>query len=165
MKPLPLDPLAKLRHHIDAIFGLGVSDSVDGSATFEFSRRTGRMKYFFVGGKLGGTFRTDGGIALTIHGAQNLLASKNFVANCVVTNREATPFVSEGRSLFCKHVERCGSNVKVGSEVAVLDQESNVIAVGVAQLHANQMKAYGKGVAVKTRQGVRSREADHPDKE
>ncbi|MFL6510962.1 MAG: PUA domain-containing protein, partial [Nitrososphaera sp.] len=116
------------------------------------------------------TFRTDGGLALTIMGAQYLLDhSKQFWENCVIPLQEAAPFVSEGRSLFCKHVEWCGSNIKVGSDVAILDSNSNssngsrdassrrVIAVGIATLSSKLMKQYCKGVAVKVRQGIKGR--------
>jgi uncharacterized protein with predicted RNA binding PUA domain len=78
--------------------------------------------------------------------------------------QEAVPFVSEGRSLFCRHVEWCGSNIKVGSDVAIINGNSNngdndtgVIAVGVAILPSKLMKQYHKGVAVKVRQGIKGR--------
>jgi uncharacterized protein with predicted RNA binding PUA domain len=70
--------------------------------------------------------------------------------------QEAVPFVSEGRSLFCRHVEWCGSNIKVGSDVAVL-YNIRVIAVGVAMLSSGLMKRYSRGVAVKVRQGIKGR--------
>src|SRR5687767_7519976 len=99
---------------------------------FEYSRRTGRIKNFSIGGRLAGTLRTDGGIALAIDGAQHFLdKSKQFRENCVAPVQEAVPFVSEGRSLFCRHVEWCGSGVRAGSDVAVIDND-RVIAVGVA---------------------------------
>jgi uncharacterized protein with predicted RNA binding PUA domain len=126
----------------------------------EYSRRTGRIKNFGIGGKLAATLRTDGGLALTIHGAQYLLdRSRVFAENCVSPAKEAVPFVSEGRSLFCKHVDSCGSNVKVGSDVAIVDGGS-VIAVGVSLLAASLMKQYNRGVAVKVREGLRGRTPD-----
>jgi uncharacterized protein with predicted RNA binding PUA domain len=94
-----------------------------------------------------------------------LIQSRNFMENCVVANQEAVPFVSEGRSLFCRHVEHCGSAVKVGSDVAVLDENDRVIAVGVAMLSANTMQRFSKGVAVRVRQGLRSRISALPEKE
>ena len=109
------------------------------------------------------TLRTDGGLALTTAGAQYLLNnSKKFKENCVEPTGEAVPFVSEGRSLFCKHVKWCGSNVKVGSDVAIIDGSSSggdnkVIAVGVAVLPSKLMKEYRRGVAVKVRQGIKGR--------
>jgi uncharacterized protein with predicted RNA binding PUA domain len=124
---------------------------------FEYSRRTGRIKNFGIAGKLAGTLRTDGGIALTIAGAQHLLDnSKQFRENCVAPVQEAVPFVTEGRSLFCRHVDWCGSNVKTGSDVAVIDG-SRAIAVGTAILPSMLMKQYSRGVAVKIREGLKGR--------
>ncbi len=65
-------------------------------------------------------------------------------------------FVREGRSLFCKHVEWCGSNVKVGSDVAIVDSVDEVVAVGRALIGYNHMKNYHKGMAVKVREGIKS---------
>ncbi|HYX72502.1 MAG TPA: PUA domain-containing protein [Nitrososphaera sp.] len=167
MNPLPIDAWEKVHRHVDAIFGAGVSDALPSDIQFDFSRRTGRIKNFSIGGRLAVTLRTDGGLALTINGARYLLEnSKQFLENCVKPLPEAVPFVSEGRSLFCKHVEWCGSNIKVGSDVAVLDSSSSngggtssrkVVAVGIAMLTSRLMKQYRRGVAVKVRQGIKGR--------
>ncbi len=158
MNPLPIDADEKVRRHIDAIFGSGVSDALPSDIQFEFSRRTGRIKNFSVGGILAATLRTDGGLALTIFGAQYFLRnSRQFRENCIIPLQEAVPFVSEGRSLFCKHVQWCGSNVKVGSDVAVIDNDDKVIAVGVAMFSYNLIGQYRRGIAVKCRDGLSSR--------
>lgn len=157
MKPLPIDPREKVCRHIDALFGAGISAVLPPDIGFEFSKRTGRVKNFSLKGKLAATLRTDGGLALTISGAQYFLDnSTTFRENCVGPVQEAVPFVSEGRSLFCKHVERCGSNVKARSDVAVIDGDK-VIAVGVSLMAAELMKLYSRGVAVKIRQGLKGR--------
>ena len=173
MNPLPIDADEKVRRHIDALFGPGVSDALPSKdIQFEFSRRTGRIKNFSIGGRLIATLRTDGGLALTIFGAQYFLDNENnegssnnnnsskrqFRENCVLPLQEAVPFVSQGRSLFCKHVLWCGSNVKVGSDVAVIDNDDKVIAVGVAVLPYKLINQYGRGVAVKCREGLSSRQ-------
>jgi conserved protein with predicted RNA binding PUA domain len=164
-----MDPREKIHRHVDALFGAGVSDALPADIQFEFSRRTGRIKNFSIGCRLAVTLRTNGGLALTIIGAQYLLEnSKQFWENCVIPVQEAIPFVSEGRSLFCKHVKWCGSNIKVGSDVAVIDGNSSgdgndddgsrrVVAVGIAMLSSKLMKQYQKGVAVKVRQGIKGR--------
>ena len=165
LNPLPIDTREKVCRHVDAIFGAGVSDALPDDIEFSFSRRTGRIKNFSIGGRLAITLRTDGGLALTILGAQYLFEnSKQFWENCVKPMQEAVPFVSEGRSLFCKHVEWCGSNIKVGSDVAIINGngrnggiDTRVIAVGVAILPSKLMKQYRKGVAVKVRQGIKGR--------
>jgi uncharacterized protein with predicted RNA binding PUA domain len=154
---LPIDPKEKVCRHVDALFGAGVSDVLQADMGYEFSRRTGRIKNFSIGGKLAGTFRTDGGIALTIAGAQFFFDnSKQFRENCVTPVNDAVPFVSEGRSLFCRHMDWCGSNIKVGSDVAVINS-TTVIAVGVAILPSALMKQYSRGVAVKIREGIKGR--------
>ena len=158
MKPLPMNPKEKVSYHIDAIFGFGISDTLsEEDLEFEYSRRTGRIKNIHIGKRLFATIRTDGGLALTIFGATELLKSKEFKENCIIPSNEAIPFVSEGRSLFCKHVEWCGSNVKVGSDVAVIDKNDIVIATGRSLFGSNLMKCYRKGVAVKVREGIKSR--------
>jgi conserved protein with predicted RNA binding PUA domain len=168
LNPLPMDPREKVHRHVDALFGAGVSDALPADIQFDFSRRTGRIKNFSIDGRLAVTLRTNGGLALTIMGAQYLLEnSKQFWENCVMPVQEAVPFVSEGRSLFCKHVKWCGSNIKVGSDVAVIDGNSSdggsdngsrrVVAVGIAMLSSRLMKQYRKGVAVKVRQGIKGR--------
>ncbi|MEO9319980.1 MAG: PUA domain-containing protein [Nitrososphaera sp.] len=159
MKPLPLDYTDKLSMHLDAIFGSGVSKVLDGRpVSFEFSRKTGRVKSFKVGENLAGTFRTDGGVAITVSGAALLIGSADFLKNCVNVLEDAVPFVSEGRSVFCKHVTSCGSNVRVGSDVAILDSSGKgVIAVGVSLLDGRCMKAYQRGVAVRIREGIKGR--------
>ena len=157
MNPLPIDAREKVCRHVDALFGAGVSDCIPAHVQFEFSRRTGRIKNFAIAGRLAGTLRTDGGIALTIPGAQHFLDnSRQFRENCVTPVQDAVPFVSEGRSLFCRHVEWCGSNVQAGSDVAVIDK-SRVIAVGAAILPSRLMKQYSRGVAVKIREGIKGR--------
>ena len=101
------------------------------------------------------TLRTDGGLALTIFGATEFLGTERFRQNCIIPAEQALPFVRQGRSLFCKHVEWCGSNVKVGSDVAIVD-EWRVVAVGRALIGCNHMKNYHKGIAVKVREGIKS---------
>jgi uncharacterized protein with predicted RNA binding PUA domain len=163
LNPLPLDPRDKVCLHVDAIFGRGVSDALPADLQFEFSRRTGRIKNFSINGMLIATLRTDGGLALTVGGARFFAEnSKAFRENCVVPAQDAVPFVSEGRSLFCRHIEWCGANVRPGSDVAVLDGNNghdSVIAVGIAVLGSGLMNRYNRGVAVKVREGIKGRTA------
>ncbi|MDQ3838949.1 MAG: queuine tRNA-ribosyltransferase [Thermoproteota archaeon] len=161
MKPLPLNPRQKISHHIDALFGKGVSKALPiEKIQFEYSRKTGRIKNFSLQNRLIATLRTDGGLALTVFGAQELSRVKHFKQNCVIPAQEAFPFVSEGRSLFCKHVQWCGSNIRSGSDVAVLEKDSSkvrVIATGVALVDNSLMRGYQRGVAVRIREGIKTR--------
>ena len=162
MNPLVLNSINKISHHLDSLFGSGVSNALPlEEVQFEYSKKTGRIKNFCIRNQLIATLRTDGGLALTVFGAQELCKTKYFRENCVIPSQEALPFVSEGRSLFCKHVQWCGSNVKPGSDVAVLESYSNnakVVATGVALFGNAMMNKYERGVAVRIREGIKSRE-------
>jgi conserved protein with predicted RNA binding PUA domain len=151
---ISVDPREKIRHHLNALFGTYFN--LPKSTTFNYSRRTGRIKSFSFDNQLAGTLRTDGGIALTLSGAEILMKNAQFKTNCVIPIQEAVPFVSEGRSLFCKHVKWCGSNVGVGSDVVVIDDNDKILAVGRARIASNMMKGFDAGVAVRVRQGIKS---------
>ena len=152
-----LNPNEKISYHIDTLFGKGVSNVLPKELSFIYSRKTGRIKSFGINDELVGTLRSDGGIALTIFGASILLSSSNFKQNCIIPNHDALPFVSEGRSLFCKHVEWFGSNINIGSEVVVIDRKGEVVAVGKSVVSQSQLHGGIAEVAVKVREGRKSR--------
>ena len=155
MRNLALDPKQKIAINLDVIFGPNISSYVPvDKLDFTFSRRTGRIKNILLDNNLVATLRTDGGLALTIFGAKLLLLSPNFKENCVTVSNDVSEFISNGKSVFCKHVVNCGNNVRVGSDVAVLDQEGNVIAVGRAVLSAKMIREFKRGVAVKVLEGL-----------
>ncbi len=152
-----LNPNDKISYHIDALFGKGVSNVLPKELSFKYSKKTGRIKSFGRKDQLVGTLRSDGGIALTIFGGSILMNSSNFKQNCVIPNHDALPFVSEGRSLFCKHVEWFGSNINIGSEVVVIDKNDDVVAVGKSVVSQSQLYGRIGDVAVRVREGIKSR--------
>lgn len=152
-----LNPNEKISYHIDALFGKGVSSVLPRQLTFSYSRKTGRIKSFGINDQLIGTLRSDGGIALTIFGASILLNEDSFKQNCIIPKEEALPFVSEGRSLFCKHVEWFGSNINIGSEAVVIDKSDVVLAVGKSAVSQSQLLGRIGDVAVRVREGIKSR--------
>lgn len=147
----------KIAYQIDALFGKGVSLVLPNKISFIYSRKTGRIKSFVVNDELVGTLRSDGGIALTILGASIFMHSDEFKQNCIIPIHDALPFVSEGRSLFCKHVEWFGSNINIGSEVVVIDKNDDVLAVGKSVVSQSQLRGGIGDVAVKVREGIKSR--------
>src|SRR5574341_1147365 len=155
MRNLALDPKQKIAISLDAIFGPNISSHVPvDKLDFTFSRRTGRIKNILLDNNLVATLRTDGGLALTIFGAKLLLQSPNFKENCVTVSNDVSEFISNGKSVFCKHVVNCGNNVRVGSDVAILNEDGNVIAVGRAVLSAKMIREFKRGAAVKVREGL-----------
>lgn len=157
MRKLSIDPKQKIGANIDAIFGSSISTSIPVEKfEFTFSKRTGRIKNVLHNNNLVATLRTDGGLALTVYGARLFMQGRNFRENCVIIRNDVAEFIADGKSVFCKHVVSCGSNVSVGSEVAVLDQDGNVIGVGKAVLSAKMIMEFKRGVAVKVREGLKA---------
>ena len=130
-----MDSRTKIRRTLDALFGQGAGAALPGDAGITAYRRNGRPRAARLGGTLLCTLRTDGGIAVTPRFAQMLLGRGRFRQSCVEVDAESRPFVERGRSVFCGHVEWCGSDVAVGAEAAALFG-GRVIAVGRAALPA-----------------------------
>ena len=156
-----MDNLLKLRQTIDALFGKGVSRYLPKDIEIIFSKKTGRIRTVHFHEKLLCTLRIDGGLAITPYFAQLLLKSKKFKENCLEINKDAAPFVSEGRSVFCKHVIWCGKNIQIASDTPVMFQ-NKVIAVGRAVLSSEMIVDFERGVAVKVRDSLKSRNGEIP---
>ena len=151
-----MEHVQKLENSLDALFGNGVSKYLPKDIEITFSRKTGRIRTVSHKGKLLCTLRIDGGLAISTHFAQILLKSKSFKENCIHINQDAAPFVMEGRSVFCKHVTKCGKNVQISGDTPVLFK-NKVIAVGRAVLSCEMISDFNRGVAVKVRDSLKSR--------
>ena len=155
-----MDHFLKLQYTIDALFGNGVSRYLPKNVEMTFSKKTGRIRTVSHKGKLLCTLRIDGGLAISPYFAQMLLKSKKFRQNCVEVNKDAAPFVQEGRSVFCKHVVWCGKNVRISADTPVLFKDK-VIAVGRAVLSYDMISDFNRGVAIKVRDSLKSRSEEH----
>ena len=150
-----MDPVLKLQHTIDALFGTGVSRHLPKDIKITFSRKTGRIREVYHDKKLLCTLRIDGGLAISPYFAQILLKSKRFKENCVEIDEESKPFVQDGKSVFCKHVVWCGKNIRIQADVPVL-YKNKVIAVGKAVLPSELIPQMKRGVAIKVRDSLKS---------
>jgi len=151
-----VDQILKLEHSLDALFGNGVSKYLPKDIKIIFSRKTGRIRTVYHNDKILCTLRIDGGLAISTHFAQILLKSKSFKENCIEVNSDAAPFVMEGRSVFCKHVTKCGKKVRISADTPILFK-NKVIAVGRAVLSSEMISDFNQGVAVKVRDSLKSR--------
>ncbi|QLH05317.1 queuine tRNA-ribosyltransferase [Nitrosopumilus oxyclinae] len=151
-----MDHIVKLQHSLDALFGNGTSKLLPKDIEMTFSRKTGRIRTVSHKGKFLCTLRIDGSLAISIHFAQMLLKNKKFKENCIEINSDAAPFVEQGRSVFCKHVVSCGKNVQISADTPVLFK-NKVIAVGRALLASDMISDFDRGVAIKIRDSLKSR--------
>ncbi len=148
--------MIKLRHSLDALFGGGTSKLLPKDAEMTFSRKTGRIRTVSHKGELLCTLRIDGSLAISVHFAQMLLKNKGFKENCIEINSDAAPFVEQGRSVFCKHVVSCGKNVRISADTPVLFK-NKIVAVGRALLSSEMIPDFDRGVAIKVRDSLKSR--------
>ena len=151
-----MDHILKLQHSLDALFGNGTSKLLPKDIEMTFSRKTGRIRTVSQKGKFLCTLRIDGSLAISIHFAQMLIKNKKFKENCIEINSDAAPFVEQGRSVFCKHVVSCGKNVQISADTPVLFK-NKVIAVGRALLSSDMISDFDRGVAIKIRDSLKSR--------
>lgn len=150
-----MDPLVKLKHTIDALFGNGISKNLPKNIEMTFSKKTGRIREVYHDKKLLCTLRIDGGLAISPYFAQILLKNKKFKQNCIEVNDDSEPFVRDGKSVFCKHVTWAGKSILIGADVPVL-HDGQVIAVGKAIVNAEMMGSLKRGVAVKVRDSLKN---------
>ena len=154
-----MEHFLKLQQSLDALFGPGSSKYLPKDIDVILSRKTGRIRTVSHKGKLLCTLRINGSLAISIDFAQILLQSKTFRENCIEINKDAAPFVMEGRSVFSKHVVWCGKNVRVAADTPILF-ENNVIAVGKAILSSEMISDFNRGVAIKVRASLKSRKEE-----
>ena len=154
-----MEHFLKLQQSLDALFGPGSSKYLPKDIDVILSRKTGRIRTVSHKGNILCTLRINGSLAISIDFAQTLLQSKTFRENCIEINKDAAPFVMEGRSVFCKHVVWCGKNVRVAADTPILF-ENKIIAVGKAILSSEMISDFNRGVAIKVRDSLKSRKGE-----
>ena len=154
-----MEHFLKLQQSLDALFGTGSSKYLPKDIDVILSRKTGRIRTVSHKGKILCTLRINGSLAISIDFAQTLLQSKTFRENCIEINKDAAPFVMEGRSVFCKHVVWCGKNVRIAADTPILF-ENKIVAVGKAILSSEMISDFNRGVAIKVRDSLKSRKGE-----
>ena len=154
-----MEHFVKLQQSLDALFGPGSSKYLPKDIDVILSRKTGRIRTVSHKGNILCTLRINGSLAISIDFAQTLLQSKTFRENCIEINKDAAPFVMEGRSVFCKHVVWCGKNVRIAADTPILF-ENKIIAVGKAVLSSEMISDFNRGVAIKVRDSLKSRKGE-----
>lgn len=147
--------LERVRSIADYQFGPGCGAALfpDG-VTLEHSKKTGKIRFVRLGEQLLASLRpTDGMFTLSIAGAERLVSRIEGLDYTVKVLDEIAEFAARGKNVFAKHVVEAGASIRPGDEVVVLDSKKMVLAVGRALLNAEEMLAFGVGVAVRTRRG------------
>lgn len=152
------ETLTRVRAIADYQLGRGAGEALfPDRISVVFSRRTGRIRHIYLGGKLLATLRPrDGMFSLTLTGAKRLMDGIDPPRLWVRVVNDVASFVAEGKSVFAKHVAGADSDIRPMEEVTVVDEKGRLLAVGRAVLTGKEMLAFKRGVAVRVRRGIGS---------
>jgi len=146
--------LSKVTAVCDMQFGKGVGKILtDGEIKVVKSKKTGKIRNVYLNNKHILSMRAnDGMFTLKIEGGKILHNKFKKPLLRVVVNKDAVPFVKEGKSVFAKFVKNCDSKLRPSDECLVVDEKDNLLSIGRCILNKDEMLSFGNGVAVKTRE-------------
>ncbi|HID26508.1 MAG TPA: pseudouridine synthase [Methanosarcinales archaeon] len=150
-----MQKLKKVRIIADYQFGRGAGKALfPENVEFQLSN-TKRVRQILLNGKRLATLRAkDGLFTLSIYGADRLHKHFPYPHLRVVMNKEASPFIAQGKTAFARHVVAVDPEIRAGEEVILVDENDKLLATGKTLLCASEMLSFKKGVAVYVRQGV-----------
>ena len=121
------------------------------------SRKTGKIRNVYVDGKHIVSMRaSDGFFTLKIEGAKILHSSFPPPKLRVTVSNEAEPFIRDGKNVFAKFVLDCDYEIRPYDEVLIVNEKDELIGVGQSIMNREEMLSFSRGVAVKTRYGLKN---------
>jgi uncharacterized protein with predicted RNA binding PUA domain len=105
------------------------------------------------------TYAVDGRFTLGVCGGRRLVERFDAPTYRVVVGDESEPFVRDGKNAFAKFVREVDPDVRPGDDVAVVDEDDSLLAVGRAELSGGAMTDFETGMAVKVRSGASAPES------
>jgi predicted RNA-binding protein (TIGR00451 family) len=155
-KPTGMNPdLKRIRAIANYQFGFGIGNALfPKDVSFERSKRTGKIRFIWIGKTLIATMRpTDGFLTFTIAGAKRLVSVVNSLGCTVIIQDDVAEVIAQGKNVMARHVVDAGGGIRPGDEVVVLNLKKEVQGVGRSLLTREEMLAFRTGVAVRTRRG------------
>ncbi|MEM3713349.1 MAG: PUA domain-containing protein [Nitrososphaeria archaeon] len=146
----------KIKKIADYQFGKGIGEILfPNNVEIEKSRKTGKIKRVKLYGKNIATIRANNGyITLTIDGAKILKEKLGPPKMRVIVSNEISEIIKSGKNVFAKHIKEADPEIVPGSEVMVVNENDELLAVGKAILNGEEMILFKSGLAVKVRKGV-----------
>lgn len=125
-----------------------------GKIEFVKSRKLDRIRNVISDGEHILSMRAgDGLYTLKTEGAKRIAEKVSAPFMRVSVNDDSIPYVSKGRNAFCQFVIDCDPGLRPMDEVIVTDRNDNVLATGRAMMTQNEIKSFGRGIAIKVRSG------------
>lgn len=160
MKKRALKPseLEELRVLVDYQLGLGAGKALIPSldrVLVTVSPNTLRIRNVYVDGRLAFSIRAgDSKIILHIYGGYLLWRNYNKYPKVIIVN-EVSDFIADGGNVFAKHVLHVDDYLRAGDEVIVINEQSNLLAVGTLKLSPTEILSFTYGEAVRVREGIK----------
>ena len=125
---------------------------------FKFSKNTGKLKHIYIDEVLQANYRASlGTFSITIDAAKRILHKIDFPDFRVQVQSDVSEFISDGKSVFAKHVKTIDPSLRIGNEVFIVDEQDKLLAVGKLSLPPKYIPCFKFGSAVNVRQGKNSK--------
>ncbi|UCH71885.1 MAG: tRNA guanosine(15) transglycosylase TgtA [Thermoplasmatales archaeon] len=140
----------------DMQFYQGSSNALfNGNIKIVKSKKTGKIRNIYCNDKHILSMRAgDGLFTLKIDGARLLHEYFKYPKLRVIINKNAVPFVEDGKSVFAKFVSDCDPGLRPFDECLIVSEEDKLIAVGRCLMNRSEMLSFNCGIAVKTRENI-----------
>jgi 7-cyano-7-deazaguanine tRNA-ribosyltransferase len=101
----------------------------------------------------------DGGISLTNEGAKDLHSLGEGPPRLVLQD-DAIPFVRDGRNVIHGFIEGVDDNIAPGLPCLIVDSNGDLVAHGVSRCTSNEILKFTKGIAIRTRGGIKIHDSE-----
>lgn len=116
------------------------------------SKNNNRIRNILVDGEHAFSIRaTDGFFSLTDAGSRILHKALPFPSYRVIAASDSIPFIEKGSNMFAKFVLDADDEIRPGDSVLLVDKEDTLVGHGKAMMTRDEMLAFRRGIAVKTR--------------
>ncbi len=100
----------------------------------------------------------DGGISLTNEGAKDLHSLGEGPPRLVL-EKDAIPFVRDGRNVIHGFIEQVDDGLIPGLACLIVDSDGDLVAHGISKCTSNEIMQFNKGIAIRTRGGIKIQES------
>ncbi len=120
------------------------------------SKKTGKIRNIYCNDKHILSMRAgDGMFTLKLDGALKLHEYFKYPYLRVIIQKDAVPFIIDGKSVFAKFVVDCDDNLRPYDECIIVDEKDTLLGIGRCLLNKIEMLSFDSGMAVKVREHIK----------
>ena len=157
----------RVRATADMQFGKGAGDVLlDGKVEFVKSATTHRIRNVIVDGEHVLSLRaSDGLFTLKLAGARRLIKRFSKPKLRVIVDEDSAKYNMDGKNVFARFVKDADEMLRPGDEAIIVTENDEVVAIGKTLLNRREMFAFKNGIAVKVREGIKSKKCEDKDED